>query len=151
MAARGREDSRHGASRGEHQRRLIERGEPARRSAKLVAVVRPEMQKSLFGNTLHQTDLIGVRNQEETWPRAADAGEDVVDTGAANILCELAPAPLDPILDRVFVPGWTRKLGKLFHQLEHELDLGGSSPIAHGEHTASIDCSASNRGMHIAV
>ena len=92
------------------------------------------MQKPLIGNTLHhETDLVGVRNQEETGPRAADASEDVVHPSAANVLCELAPAPLDPILDRVLVSGWTGQLGKLFHQLEHELDLPGdtTSQTAH--------------------
>ena len=147
VAARGREDARHGASRREHQRWLIERREPARRSAQLVAVVRPEVQEPLIGNTLHhETDLVGVGNQEETGPRATDASQDVVHPSAPNVLRELAPAPLDPILDRVLVSGWPGQLGKLFHQLEHELDLPGTRFVR--RHTPSIRRPSlnSNRG-----
>src|SRR5215217_6580437 len=68
--------------------------------------------------------------------------QDVVHPSAANLLRKPGPAPLDPILDRVLVSGWSGQLAKLFHQLEHELDLPGNT--IQRRHTPSIRRSSRN-------
>jgi hypothetical protein len=110
------------------------------------------MQEPLIGNTLHhETDFVGVRNQEKTGSRAADASQDVVHPSSAHLLGEPGPAPLDPILDRVLVSGWPGQLAKLLNQLEHELDLPGGT--IQRRHTPSIRRPSrnSNRGRLIAA
>jgi hypothetical protein len=63
------------------------------------------MQKTLISDALHhEADFVGVGDQDETRSGTADESDDVVDPGATNIACETRPAPLEPILDRVFMP-----------------------------------------------
>src|SRR5215212_4304430 len=110
------------------------------------------MKEPLIGNTLHhETDLVGVCNHKESGPRATHAGQDVVDPCTPNVLRKLAPATLDPILNRVLVSGWPGQLGQLFHQLEHELDLLGNTRRARNIASIRRLPLISNRGLRAGV
>jgi len=64
-------------------------------------------------------DLVGMRAEQQSGPRPAEAGQQVADGCAVHRQPEGGPAPLEPVLHGFLVAGGTGQLGQCLDEVKH--------------------------------